>query len=319
MTNSTKLIGLIMTAALCAGRVALNLAGNSFAFGQGMPAATSTDDIPPEMNLPLPQGAIQPTTQSDTSDGGSLSNMSQSSQSVDGYAEGESCDTYHPSAGGLWMQLAPIESTGTWLRRGFWYAEADAVIFNRMWSRADLRVAAEDPNVTLPPINPAPGVNGSLGFNPLFLATNRILILNGALPGEDATVRGTLGNFLFRDAHNNDHTVEFTVIGGGQWEQDRTMSSVAPNGLFVPFSVAGQNITFDQSSRQEIDYASDLNSFEANYHVRGRLGHDQLIMDANGDWHRAANSGFEREYLAGLRFVELNERLDWTAQDIVTA
>src|SRR3954466_5850361 len=180
MTNSTKLIGLIMTAALCAGRVALNLAGNSFAFGQGMPAATSTDDIPPEMNLPLPQGAIQPTTLPDTSDGGSLSDMSQSSQSVDGYAAGQSCDTYHPNAGGLWMQLAPIESTGTWLRRGFWYAEADAVIYNRMWNRKDKRFAAEDQNVTL---GPSPGT--SLGFNPIFLNTNRILILNGALPGED--------------------------------------------------------------------------------------------------------------------------------------
>src|SRR3954452_12562023 len=277
MTNSTKLIGLIMTAALCAGRVAFNLASTCYAFGQGMPAAGSNDEIPPDLTLPLPQGAIQPTGQSDTSATAVPANETQAAQPADGYYNApQGCDTYHPSVGGLWMQLAPIESTGTWLRRGFWYAEADAVIYNRMWKRDDLRLAAEDINVTNAPVNPSPNppiLNGSLGFNPLFLATNRILILNGALPGEDATVRGTLGNFLFRDAHNNDHTVEFTVIGGGDWEQDRTMSSANPMRLFVPFRIAGLNPTFNQSSRQEIDYLSDIKSFETNYRVRARLGH----------------------------------------------
>lgn len=158
-----------------------------------------------------------------------------------------------------------------------------------------------------------------MGFNPLLLDTNRILILNGALPGEDADVRGTLGNFLFRDDHNRDHTIEFTATGGANWEQQRTMSSVQPNGLFVPFFIAGHNVTFNQSSSQSVDYASDLNSFEMNYHVRGRLGHDQLIMDPNGCWHRAADAGFEKEYLVGLRFLEIGEKLDWQAQDIATA
>jgi hypothetical protein len=51
--------------------------------------------------------------------------------------------------------------------------------------------------------------------------------------------------------------------------------------------------------------------------VRARLGHDRLIMDPNGCWHRAANAGFEREYIVGLRFLEMSERLDWRAEDIV--
>jgi hypothetical protein len=41
-----------------------------------------------------------------------------------------------------------------------------------------------------------------------------------------------------------------------------------------------------------------------------------MVMDANGCWHRAANSGFEREYLVGLRFMELSDSLDWRAEDI---
>ena len=52
-----------------------------------------------------------------------------------------------------------------------------------------------------------------------------------------------------------------------------------------------------------------------NYHVR-RLGHDQLVMDPNGCWHRAANAGFEREYLVGLRFMELREQARLAREDI---
>ncbi|HEX5472080.1 MAG TPA: BBP7 family outer membrane beta-barrel protein, partial [Lacipirellulaceae bacterium] len=236
----------------------------------------------------------------------------------DDFSSTQGYEPWQPNLHGLWTELAPIESTGTWLRRGFWYAETDAVIFNRMWNRKDKRYAAQDSNVNIPPIfDPTNAAGSSLGFNPLLLDTNRVLILNGALPGEDASVRGTLGTFLFRDDHNRDHTLEFTAFGGGNWEQDRELSSSTPNGLFVPWFIDGGNRSFDQSTSQRIVYDSNLDSFEMNYHVRERLGHDQLIMDPNGDWHRAANAGFEKEYLVGLRLLQLTEKLNWQAQDIV--
>ena len=98
------------------------------------------------------------------------------------------CD--YPDVGGLWNQVAPIESTGTWLRRGFWYAETDAVVFNRIWDRNDKRLAAQDVNVNLPPVN-----NQSLGFNPIFLDTNRLLILNGSLAGTRCFRADHVGTF----------------------------------------------------------------------------------------------------------------------------
>jgi hypothetical protein len=312
MTNSTRLIGLIMTAALWAG----------IAAAQGLPNSDFSSDLPPDLTLPSTNGTAPPstnegtlpppTTEGNGSESASTQTANQIAESMDGYLSGDGCEPYHPDARGLWMELAPIESTGTWLRRGFWYAEADAVIFNRLWQRDDQRLAAEDPQVTGGPVPLT-----SLGFNPIFLDTNRVLILSGALPGRDAAVRATLGNFLFRDAHNRDHTIEFTAIGGGEWEQDRVLTSSIPNRLFVPFFVAGHNRTFNASTRQTIDYGSNLDSFELNYHVRARLGHDRLIMDPNGCWHRAANAGFEREYIVGLRFLEMSERLDWRAEDIV--
>jgi hypothetical protein len=316
--KSSRFIGLIMTTLVWA----------SVAVAQSAPTDLG-DDLPPDLTLPSMEagGPATASPQSSYNQDAVSDAATQGEQSLDGYYPGPGCDPYNTDLHGLLRQIAPIESTGTWLRRGFWYAEADAVIYNRLWARKDKRFAAEDRNVTRGPVD-----NNNLGFNPIFLNTNRILILNGALPGEDADVRATLGNFLFRDSHNRDHTVEFTAMGGANWEQRRTMSSVDPNGLFVPFFIAGHNRTFNGavdpatglapagsgSSSQAIDYASDLSSFEFNYRVRGRLGHDQLVMDPNGCWHRAADAGFEREYLVGLRFLKLDESLDWRAKDIGT-
>ena len=301
MTNSTRMIGLIMTVALWA----------VVAAAQGPVLSGAGDDLPPDFELPSSGfgGATPMTTMTPSGGTGEFAEESFPGPQVDGYDLSD--ERGYPDAGGLWNQAAPIESTGTWLQRGFWYAETDAVVFNRMWNRNDKRFAAQDANVNTPP---SPGV--SVGFNPIFLDTNRVLILNGALPGRDASVRGTLGKFLFRDSRNRDHTFEFSVFGGGNWEQNRDLASEDPNGLFVPFFIDGGNRSFDRSTRQTVQYQSNLNSFELNYRVRSRLGRDQLVMDPNGGWHRAANAGFERDYLAGMRFLQLGEKLDWRAEDI---
>ncbi len=205
-------------------------------------------------------------------------------------------------------QPAPIESSGTWLNRGVWYAEADAMILHRIWARGDTFVGAEDQNVIIPNQLPAVG---------LLLNTNRVLYIPSAHPGGDAGVRTTLGRFLFRDDHNRDHTAEFTAWAAGDWVSDGVMTSDSPNGLFVTFNLDGGNALFDQSSAQRIIYNSRLNSFELNYRLKKRLGRDQMVMDPNGNWRREAANGFNRNHLAGFRYVQVNESLNWTAEDIV--
>jgi hypothetical protein len=209
---------------------------------------------------------------------------------------------------------APIESTGTWLRRGFWYAEAEGVVWNRFWNRDSKFLAAQDVNVTNPQFFPfSPNLAGQ---KPVF-STNRLLMLDGSQPGEDASVRVTLGHFLFRDSGNRDHTAEFTAMGGGDWHQHRTLASEENFGLFVPFYISGNNRTFNQSTFQQVDFSSTFSSFEANYRVKSRMRRDRLVMDPNGQWHRAANNSFTRDYLIGLRMIELKDIMNWTAQDIV--
>ena len=294
MTKLTRLLGLIMTAVMLVG------------------GARGQDDLP----LPDAEDAASrpdlslPAFEADDESGlGARSSDGQSVLSEDARDRGNFVDEYQEwqlrghgpflsENHGMWMNhTAPIESTGTWLRRGMWYAEAEAVIWNRLWSRDAKILAVQDPNGN-------------------FFATNRLLVLDGAQPGEDSSVRGTLGHFLFRDAGNRDHTVEFTVFGSGDWHQHRRISSVNDFGLFVPFFSDGGNPSFDRSTTQIVDYSSTFRSFETNYRVRQRLTRDHMIMDANGNWHRAADPGWNREFLVGLRYMNLRDIFDWRAEDI---
>jgi hypothetical protein len=203
------------------------------------------------------------------------------------------------------------ESSGTWLDRGVWFAEADAVALYRVWNRRAILYAAEDQNVEFQFFD-YPPISGRM-------QSNRILELSNSHPGKDVGVRTTLGRFLFRDEHNRDHVAEFTLFGAGDYVNDLAISSATDHNLFTPFTVAGsQNRDFDLSNFQRFIYTSRFNSFELNYHVKRRLGRDQMIMDPNGCWRRVANNGMQRDFLAGLRFLELIEHVDWTAEDIIT-
>jgi hypothetical protein len=317
MTNSTRWIGLIMMAAILVGSAS---AQESFEWD---------DAAPPSLSLPAENGGTAP--------GGSRADEhGQSMLIAPAPEDGLPFDGYHPEAyseftPGLHDHFhgptAPIESTGTWLRRGFWYAEAEAVVWNRMWNRDDKFFAVADSVVE----DNALFLGGAAAVT-ASLDTNRLLMLQSTNPGQDASVRATLGQFLFRDSRNRDHTAEFTALGGGDWHQQRVISSPENFGLFVPFHMDGGffdenpvsptfrdrigNRSFDRSTRQFIAYSSHYSSIEGNYRVRSRMQRDRLIMDANGHWHRAASNTWVREYLAGLRFIELRDILDWRAEDI---
>jgi hypothetical protein len=212
-------------------------------------------------------------------------------------------------------------SSGTWLDRGLWYAEADGIMADRVWSKRDKFLVSQDPNVTNPAFFRAQGLGGGGGV--ANLTTNRSIFLKRAHPGEDAAANVTLGRFLFRDDDNRDHALEFTAEGGGDWSQDLVLTSSTPFNLFVPSITAGGNPTFEGgttagtgSSRQEVKYSNRLSNFELNYRVKRRLGRDQMVMDPNGNWRREASNGFTRDFLFGFRFMNLHDNLDWTAEDI---
>lgn len=235
------------------------------------------------------------------------------------YDEAGLHEGYHPDGPWHWSPGDPPygwdgepaipESSGTWLSRGVWFMEVDAVAFHRVWNRNNVLYAAADPVVT----SPAFGAISQL-------STNRYLELSNSHPGEDVAVRFTLGRFLVRDEENRDHVAEFTAFSGGDWVNDVAASAPSANQpLFTPYRVSGsQNRDFSGSTFQRMLYTSRFNSFEANYKVKQRLGRDRMVMDPNGCWRRAAEHGWNRHFLAGLRFLELFENVDWTAQNIIT-
>ena len=197
-----------------------------------------------------------------------------------------------------------VESTGTWLRRGFWYLEVDAVILNRKSSR-DKRVL----------IGQLVGVDG---FNrPL----DNEMVIEPRRPGAEGVPRMTLGHFLFRDAKNRDHVTEFTIYGGGQWTQESSIEANPDNilgsvSLLVPFSLDNGNASFDTATASSFRYDSRFNSFELNYLVKDRLGRDRMELEPNGQWVRRAGPTMSRTFLAGLRFFDLTEDLAWQASGI---
>ena len=205
---------------------------------------------------------------------------------------GELCDMEDANANNWGPRPLLTESTGTWLRRGWWYSEVDAVVLNRMWKRDDVTLGSDS-------------------------ASTRSMNLNRSDPGADGNVRFTLGRFLFRDLKNRDHTLEFTAYGGADSSQRDTMSSATGGQtLFVPTDISFFNTAFDGAETMEVFYDSRFKSFELNYLVKGRMQRDRMVLTPNGDWVRTANEGLTRKFLFGLRYVDLAEHLDWNATNI---
>lgn len=330
---ATRWIGLILMITLLAPSVAgqdmplPDPDGLDLPFDSSMPSEFEGVPLPDVENLPQPteneapsrlvappQSRQMPTSVQAPTSGGRDS----SGYMTDSFADdmgGSQVDEFESYA---WDgQPAPVVSSGTWLDRGVWYAEADAMFLYRIWQKVSTFVAADDQTVIIPP-DPT-NVATLFPSAGLFLNTNRKLYIPATHPGADAGVRTTLGRFLFRDDENRDHTAEFTAWAAGNWVSDNAVSSASPNRLFVSFRVDGGNALFDQSSFQRVIYSSRLNNFELNYRMKKRLGRDQMVMDPNGNWRREANNGFIRTYLAGFRYVQVDESLNWTAEDIAVA
>lgn len=230
-----------------------------------------------------------------------------------------------PNAAGydLWDSLPPVtESTGTWLDRGYWYSQIEAVAMTRQWSRGNLNIAATNlvvvgntvlnGNQTFPTLTPNQ-------FDVPTIDSGR-LRLDRNSPGREGSARFTLGRFLARDCDNRDHSTEVTFFGGGEFGHNCSLFADPnnPNTLQVP-SAFDLNSTrsFDGANSMFVQYDSRFNSFEWNYRVSTRLDRDRMVMLPNGHWVRRAKPGLTYQGIAGVRYLDLTENLLWTADDIV--
>jgi hypothetical protein len=200
-----------------------------------------------------------------------------------------------------------FESSGTWLRRGFWYAEGDYMLMNRSWDRKGLLFAFEGSQS----VAPGNTLGGTPGFGPVL--TLNPLLIDGSKPGADGMARVTLGRFLFRDGKNRDHNVQATYFGGGSWKQSSSIESASATGIQVNDFIDRINPSFDGAQSMGFDYETGLDSFETNYIVKARMGRDQIVLQPDGQWGRTANTSQTYAFLAGFRYVNFTDVLDITA------
>ncbi len=193
-----------------------------------------------------------------------------------------------------------LESTGTWFRRGLWYADLDAVILTRTWDDDGRRLMFE-----------------STANTEAFLSRDRKL--GESSPDADGSARLALGRFLFRDTKNRDHTAEMVVTGGAEWVDAGNMTASALP-ILIPdeLTARGTLPSFALADESSYTYSSHFNSFEWNYNVTQRMRKDQMELTPGGTWVRKASPGWTQSYLAGLRYFELQEDFDWLASDIAT-
>lgn len=211
------------------------------------------------------------------------------------------------------LEPALLESTGTWLRRGFWYTEVDAVILNMEFAKQKLVLMHQFTG-----IRQATDDFGRIVSIPI----GNSLLIYADEPNVETMPRIKVGRFLFRDSSNRDHTAEFTWFGGGQWSQTGSLEAV-PEGtelestsLSVLESVDHGNPSFEGASSSQYEYGNRFNSFELNYHLKRRLHRDQMILRPDGEWVRAATPTLTRTFLTGLRYFQMDDLLNWDAQGI---
>ena len=269
------------------------------------PGEVQPEGLTPDLALP-PLSGVPDSSADSGGDASSGTSDSTSSSDIDSYAYGSDFTEVYQ------CDPSVLESTGTWLRRGFWYAEVDAVISNRKWSRDTMVFASQVVGQTV--------VQLPNGANILANTENQLRV-NGRRPGAEGAPRLTLGHFMFRDAKNRDHVVEFTAYGGGQWTEEASLTAstsnlVGSDSLLVPILIDNGELSFDFADQANFRYDSRFNSFELNYLVKDRMGKDRMEMEPSGQWVRRAGPTVSRSILAGIRYFDLTEDFLFAASGI---
>ncbi len=273
------------------------------------PLQTEFDDPPPQLELPeMPSDLESPSSNANND----LPTPIEGSEdgSIDPFADPLSPDdlqgSVEPFVSGeeeqfVFCEPALLESSGTWLRRGFWYTEFDVVISDRIWRRDTLILI---------------GQQVGAGAN--------TLTINGGQNHAEAAPRLKLGRFLFRDYKNRDHAFEFVTYGGGEWSQHGRLDANPNNvdgstALTLPTFITRGNDSFTDATSSQYQYDSRLNSFELNYKVSMRMQRDRMELEPNGSWVRRAQPSVSWALTAGLRYIDISEDLDWDAFGIPDA
>lgn len=194
---------------------------------------------------------------------------------------------------------APTCTSGTWFKRGKWYARQDFVYLSRY--SLDTRRLIADATLFKESGEPedVTTTGRSLGFEP-----------GGRL---------VLGRFLCRDRKNRDHSIEFQFMGLFDWQISSGMTGRSTNSLFTPIDSYALTESsgvggFNGTQVQQFTYDSSYDNYELNYVVSQRLGRDRLEMTPEGEWVRKLSPSHVSTAFVGVRVIEIGEGFLWTSE-----
>ncbi len=216
--------------------------------------------------------------------------------------EGDWGDPFDPEL--MQQDQAMVYSTSALFRRGFWYSQAEVVALLR----------TENQLVYISADNSGAGTSIN-DLNAPLLSTKEVN------PTYTPGTRLTLGRFLGQDVTNRDYTVEFAFLGLFDYSQTATIISLAPNGLIDGLGPGNHYFTtgvtgvmvgaatpgFGDAKQHDIQYDSDMNSFEMNFRILERPLRDRLDLQPNGTWVRNLAASQIKSLLIGLRAMSINE------------
>jgi hypothetical protein len=138
----------------------------------------------------------------------------------------------------------------------------------------------------------------------------------------------TIGRYLGRDSQDRDDFFEFTYWGMNSWNDSafvngqRLTQQNATTGRTITFGsldspFPGYVGGFNRVDTQSIDIHSEMHNFEWNLRLRPRGRPDQLVMQPNGRWKRECTPGAYMSYLAGIRFMTIDDGINWLASGVI--
>jgi len=156
------------------------------------------------------------------------------------------------------------------------------------------------------------------------------------------------GRYLGRDMHNRDQFLEFEYWGLNEWDASLALqgnlqpitsgnsflgyegslrspfpvvddSQLTPTGRWATVTEKIISDAFNNVTQHRFFYASEIHNLELNARLRPRTRPDRLVLYPNGRWRREREPGHTMSYLAGVRWLRLDETFEFSSQSFTPA
>ena len=182
----------------------------------------------------------------------------------------------------------PTCSTADSVRPGGWFLDGGFEVLHRMKGTSINYIA-------LGQDNSLQSVNTTL---PAITFADREF---GLAPG----ARATLGRYIDSSCSEWDRNLEFSFLGGFNFDTKSELDSLFAHQIFSPGATFLGG--FNGADSFKTNYRSTFNSFEWDIRFTEDLPRDRMVMTPDGNWHREMNEEHVVSFLFGFRWMNIQE------------